>query len=154
VSRPLAARFAATAKPVSPARWHISLVGLGVAPTEATVDGLRGLAAAATMPAFRVGLDRAVSWKGRPGRRPLVICGGEATLGVELLQGQLHRALRACGLPLQLKPQFQPHLTLLWGDHDLAEQPIAPIRWTVREFVLLHSGDGRQSVLGRWALAS
>jgi RNA 2',3'-cyclic 3'-phosphodiesterase len=34
---------------------------------------------------------------------------------------------------------FTPHVTLWYGERELAENPIEPIGWTVREFVLIRS---------------
>jgi len=50
--------------------------------------------------------------------------------------------------------QSTPHLTLLYDARRVDEQPIDPIRWTVREFVLVHSllGQTRYIPLGKWPL--
>jgi RNA 2',3'-cyclic 3'-phosphodiesterase len=51
-----------------------------------------------------------------------------------------------------VKPQYEPHVTLLYDDRCVAEQAVDTVRWTVREFVLVHSlhGQGRYVFLGRW----
>lgn len=43
---------------------------------------------------------------------------------------------------------------LLYDPQGIAEHAIEPIRWTAREFVLVHSllGRSRHVPLGRWAL--
>jgi 2'-5' RNA ligase len=43
---------------------------------------------------------------------------------------------------------------MLYDGRLVAGQPVEPIRWVVREFVLVHSllGQTRHEVLGRWAL--
>lgn len=45
--------------------------------------------------------------------------------------------------------RFLPHMTLMYARHFVEKQPIAPVSWTVREFLLLHShyGTGRQDVV-------
>lgn len=156
LSAGLAARFARGARPVAISRLHVSLsfVGRDTGPPPAEMVGAaRALASRVAMAPFLVSLDRVVSWKGRAGHRPLVLTGREGAEGVELLRRAIHRAQASAGPRFGVERAFAPHITLLWGDHDLAETPIAPVRWTVREFVLLHSGAGRQTVLGRWPLA-
>ncbi|MDB5442074.1 MAG: 2-5 ligase [Phenylobacterium sp.] len=150
LSERLTQRFGRTARPMAASRWHISLDfvarGDGPPPSE-LIAHARSLAATIVMPAFVVALDRVVSWKGRPGRRPLVLCGEEGVIGVERLAAAI-RQVEGDGR----EREFIPHVTLLWGEHDQVEQAIAPVVWRVREFVLLHSMPGRQEVLGRWPL--
>jgi 2'-5' RNA ligase len=47
-------------------------------------------------------------------------------------------------------------VTLLYDDGLVAERPIGALRWTVREFVLMHSLLGRNArvPLARWPLPS
>jgi 2'-5' RNA ligase len=49
---------------------------------------------------------------------------------------------------------FMPHMTLMYASRFIEKQPVAPISWTVREFLLLrsHYGTGRQAVVMRQAL--
>ena len=49
---------------------------------------------------------------------------------------------------------FTPHVTLLWADRRVDEYPIAPISWTVREFVLTASlqGYARHIDVASWPL--
>ena len=156
VSDRLARRFARTARAVTQARWHISLMfvtGGCEPPPEARLAAIRTAADKVAMAPFTLAFDRVVSWKGRDGHRPLVLAGDEGLIGAEILNHQIHRALALGGLCVGRERAFIPHLTLLWGDHDLAEQAMAPIRWTVREFALLHSLPGGQQALGSWRLA-
>ncbi|MDB5476173.1 MAG: putative 2h phosphoesterase (2-5 rna ligase) protein [Phenylobacterium sp.] len=151
----LVRRLGASAKAVDAARWHVSLnfVAAGAdAPPAALVARAAALARQPAMPPFAVAFDRVVSWKGRVGHRPLVLTGDDGLIGVEMLSQRIHRALAAGGLGPPRERDFVPHLTLFWGDHDLAEQPIEPVRWTVREFALLRTAPGGQQVLGRWPL--
>jgi 2'-5' RNA ligase len=149
-------RFGASARAVDAVRWHVSVnfVAAGAdAPPPALVARAAELAGQAAMPPFALAFDRIASWKGRAGHRPLVLTGGDGVIGVEMLSQRIHQALAAGGLGARREPAFVPHLTLFWGDHDLSEQPIEPVRWTVRAFALLHTAGGRQAVLGRWPLA-
>ena len=47
-----------------------------------------------------------------------------------------------------------PHMTLLYTDQFIEKQPVEPVRWIAREFLLIHSfiGQARQEILGRWPL--
>jgi hypothetical protein len=71
--------------------------------------------------------------------------------GVAALQQALGGVLAKAGLAARRSP---PHLTLLYDVRRVEEQPVAPIGWTVREFVLVHSrlGRGLYKSLGRWPL--
>ena len=37
------------------------------------------------------------------------------------------------------KPQYTPHVTMLYDERAVEDHAIAPLRWTVRDFVLVHS---------------
>jgi 2'-5' RNA ligase len=155
LSEALAQRFRGGARAVAVSRLHVSLnfVGRDDGPPPAEVVAGAGMAASrVAMAPFLVSFDRLVSWKGRAGHRPLVLTGGDGAQGVDRLRRRLRAALVGGGLRPGPERAFVPHMTLLWGDHDLTETAVAPVRWRVREFVLLHSGAGRQAVLGRWPL--
>jgi 2'-5' RNA ligase len=53
------------------------------------------------------------------------------------------------GMARRVRRDFTPHVTLLYGDRAVDESPVAPIRWTVNEFVLIHSLKGHTHV-ARW----
>ena len=82
---------------------------------------------------------------------PLVLRGGS-----DGLTG-FHRALSAQmrGAGFDVPVSFTPHITLLWADRWVEEYPIAPIHWTVEDFVLVMSmvGQSRHILLGRWGMA-
>jgi len=50
--------------------------------------------------------------------------------------------------------QFNPHVTLLYGDNEFPETQVEPVRWTASEVVLIcsHEGESRYEALGRWPL--
>ena len=66
----------------------------------------------------------------------------------------LAAAMTTAGLGRRMASRYTPHMTLLYGDGELAEQAVETIAWTVREFVLVHSVDSKSPYvpLGRWPL--
>jgi RNA 2',3'-cyclic 3'-phosphodiesterase len=58
------------------------------------------------------------------------------------------------GLGQWIRPLTAPHVTLMYADRRVDSEAIAPIGWTVTEFVLVHSLLGRSQylALGRWPL--
>jgi 2'-5' RNA ligase len=101
-----------------------------------------------SMPAFRVSFDRVESFIGGA----LVLRGEEGVIGLELLCEKLKAAL--C---MKHTRSFVPHVTLLRDKrHLLPSIPVAPIEWTVSEFVLVHSllGKTTHRVVARFPLVS
>lgn len=135
-------------------RFHISLYHLGDYPRlpSPILFAVERAGAAVSMPPFEVTLHSARSFEGgKPDRKPLVLIGeGEGLT-------RLHTILGAClmrnGLPGQ-RGAFTPHLTLLYNSRTISEQPIEPIRFVVRDFVLIHSKRGlsEYEILQRWTL--
>lgn len=84
------------------------------------------------------------------GQHPLVLRGEGGALF------ELHAMLGAAMRKYGFKPAdaFVPHMTLLYGPRAVPLQPIAPIQFVAREFLLIHSevGLSRYTVLGRWPL--
>ena len=144
-----------TGKLVAPEHLHMPLVGLGVHAglPSGLVDLAMQAAAAITMPSFDVVLDRVRSLAGL--RRPLVLCGGEGVSGAAVLQLMIQIAMHELGIDAAGR-RHMPHVMVLDGWRGIVEEDeaVEPVRWTVTEFVLLHSLRGRrESVgLGRWAL--
>ena len=64
--------------------------------------------------------------------------------------------MKKAGIGQSVTPGFTPHLTLLYGDRIVTERSIEPIRWTVRDFVLVQSlrgrGESKHIHLARWPL--
>jgi 2'-5' RNA ligase len=110
-------------------------------------------AAVLAMPAFALTLDHAMSFAGRQWSLVLLPRAGAGEAEIEILYRVLGHALLRAGLGRRLRPRFTPHLTLLYGERGIEEQPIDPITWLVAEFVLIHSvrGEGHK-LLGQWAL--
>src|SRR5258708_5049990 len=137
---------------IDPQRLHVSLFFLG----ELTDDMARiACEAAAEVRAdpFEVRFDRTVSFRGRSGNRPFVLVGDDGLNGLLSLRRTLGVALAGRGLRRLASKDFTPHITLLYGERNVEKHPIEPIRWTVNEFVLIHS-VGCHVHLGRWPLRS
>jgi 2'-5' RNA ligase len=143
-------------KPLDADRFHITLHHLG------DYDGLpRGIVAAArdaaasvAMPPFGITFDRVVSFRGRPGNRPFVLCGSDGVAALMAFQQSLGMAMGKAGLGHKAEWHFTPHATLLYDDCLVTEQVVETIGWTVHEFVLVHSllGRGLHVPLARWPL--
>ena len=142
--------------PLATKRFHVSLHRLGGrAELPHDIVALASEAAASvTMPPFEVRFDRAMSFRGRPGSRPLVLLGSDGVAALIAFQQILGTAMKQTGLGRWVDADYKPHLTLLYDSRSLAEQRVEPVSWTVREFVIVHSllGQSRHSVLGRWLL--
>jgi 2'-5' RNA ligase len=64
--------------------------------------------------------------------------------------------LKTAGQKAKASPGFSPHLTVMRDVHArLPPTAIAPLRWPVREFVLVDSQPPRPyKIVGRWPLVS
>jgi 2'-5' RNA ligase len=141
--------------PLGAGRFHISLHGLGDytrLPDDA-IAAIGDAAKAVTMPPFRVGFDRAMSFRGDR-KRPLVLLGDDGVAGLTIFQHELVAALRKIGFARRREPAYNPHVTLLYDECPIPEQAVEEIGWTVREFVLVRSlrGQSRHLPLARWPL--
>jgi 2'-5' RNA ligase len=127
-----------TGRPLEAGHFHVTIRHLGdYAETPAKlIERATERASQVVMPSFRVGFDRAESFR----NGALVLRGDESLIGLEVLQQRLSDAFD--GRPQRAR-QFTPHVTLLRDQHQIAEQEIEPIEWTVREIVLVHSLLGR-----------
>ncbi|WP_369064572.1 2'-5' RNA ligase family protein [Burkholderia gladioli] len=152
----LAAEAGIGGKPHEAARLHVTLQLVGDYMHVPEVELARACIAAASveMPAFELGFDQVLSFKGRPEHWPLVLMPGAGLEALAELQRRLAGALRGTGLRMSMR-RFTPHLTLLYGTGRLDRRAIESITWTVGEFLLIHSwlGQHRYDVLRRWQLA-
>jgi 2'-5' RNA ligase len=121
-------------------RFHVTVQGLGNydgLPRSVVAKAIEAGAAVTSMP-FEVAFDRVTSFASSD---VLVLCGGDGVDGIVMLHHALGVAMRKSGLSVGW--QFTPHITLLYDGRRIEEQFIEPIRWTVRDFVLVHSLRGR-----------
>ncbi|MFZ4767661.1 MAG: 2'-5' RNA ligase family protein [Roseimicrobium sp.] len=142
-------------KPLATERFHVTLHHLGdydgVPESIVRAAAMAAEAAAAATSPVEVRFDQVKSW---PRSRVFVLCdqGGNASLldfqRRFMLELAKHRG-RSPGAA-----QFTPHVTLLYDDHIVAPELVAPVSWSVQEVVLVHSllGKTRHIPLGRWTL--
>jgi RNA 2',3'-cyclic 3'-phosphodiesterase len=132
---------------------HVSLLFLGRGSEHLARSACEAVADVKTAP-FEVSFDRTASFCGRPGNRPFVLVGGDTLDRLKSLGHALDAAIAEKGMSQKrggrrVQRDFTPHVTLLYGDRAVDEYPVAPIRWTVNEFVLIHSLNGHKHV-ARW----
>jgi len=148
----LRAKHTLKGNPIGVDRLHLTLHHLGsFACIPKEIVG-KASAAALSIHAkpFDIVFDRAKSFPRKVGNRPFVLTGTPAP-ELKEFHKNLGDALVGAGLRVD-RHSLTPHVTLLYDEHQVSEEPIAPIRWTAREFVLLYSiyGKGRHELLGRW----
>jgi 2'-5' RNA ligase len=165
---PAAAAIASTAKRLKAehglkgrvlanSRLHVTLHFFGdhVGLPQALVDALSAAASQLHHAPFDVSFDHAMSFAGRPRRRPFVLRGSDEGLAALMdFRRALSEALARHGLDHLVEARFTPHVTLLYDPQLRPRQPIEPIVWRVREFVLVDSliGQSRHVPLARWPL--
>ncbi|HZZ33878.1 MAG TPA: hypothetical protein VFE10_17980 [Phenylobacterium sp.] len=155
VAEGLRQRHGLKGRPAPAARLHLALNFVGTfrgPPTRAVMEKAASLADRVSGAPFRVTLNRAESLEGDP--HPLALLGDEGVIGVELLQGAIHKALVGGAMAPRRPPEFLPHVSLLWDKAEAPRQIVEPVSWMARDFVMLDSpqGEGRQEILGRWPL--
>lgn len=130
-----------------PGKLHLTLQFLGQVPPEtaAALPRLPTVRAAR----FTAALNSTQTWRG--GLAVLRPDEGEPA-GLHALARALGAQISEMGLPVECRP-FAPHITMArkaTGARAPLEAP--PILWTVRDYVLVASVQGRYEVLARWAL--
>lgn len=132
-------------QPFHPSRFHLTVHHLGDYPelaSERIAAALTAMARIAT-PAWNIALDHVASFRGRR-KHPIVLRCPDVHTGVHALWHESRVQFAAVGFAPWLQHDFNPHLTLFYGDRLLSLPiPIEPIAWTVREVVLVHSLLGK-----------
>jgi RNA 2',3'-cyclic 3'-phosphodiesterase len=135
-------------KLIPPECLHVSLLFLGRW-SEPVARYAREAVAGVKINPFEVSFDRTASFGGRLGNRALVLLGDETSDRLKSLGHVLGTAVAEKGMGRRAVRDFVPHVTLLYGQRAIDEYPVEPIRWTVNEFVLIHSLRGHRH-LARW----
>lgn len=157
LSRSLRKELNLKGRPLPLGHLHITLHHIddyaGLPPR--VVAAICDAAATVGMDPFEVEFDRVTSFSGRPGNRPLVLRGGDGLAELMKFQRGLGAAITRARVGRPVAPQFTPHVTLLYDDIQVEERAVEPIRWTVSEFILVHSllGQTRHVPLARWSLS-
>ncbi|WP_439471276.1 PIN domain-containing protein [Brevundimonas sp.] len=138
-------------------RLHITLIHVGDyqgMPPGSVIDALKQAGESMASNAFKVTLDSASSFSGAPGKHPHVLLGDRGVEALRAFRNDLLTAVIRHGVKPLSRQDFNPHVTLSYGDRRLPERPIRPISWRPEEFVLIHSEVGRSiyHTLGRWPL--
>jgi 2'-5' RNA ligase len=143
-------------KPLPTERLHITLHHLGDyagLPAKLVEDAQCAAGRVIAAP-FAVAFDRVASFAKRADTKPCVLLGTQEDTPLQQLRKQLGLCLIQAGLGKQVTRDFTPHVTLRYERVLLPEETVAPIAWTVREFVLVHSllGQTKHVILQRWPL--
>jgi 2'-5' RNA ligase len=136
---------------------HVTICPIGHFPDlpEERVEIACKVAGALIAKPFEIMLDRIRTYPNGREKLPLVAFAGKGVPAAKLFRHALAADLRRAGIMIA-KNLPDPHMTLFYDRRVVIEEPIAPISWTVREFVLVHSiqGEGRHKLLGQWPLKS
>jgi RNA 2',3'-cyclic 3'-phosphodiesterase len=151
----LAADLGFKGRLVRPDLLHVTLhpVGLYSTVPQSIVDAVGACADTVRMRPFTVSLNMAKNFRRRSGTALIVLCGDDGVLGLRTLHDTLADAL-AKRFGATRFVSFEPHMTLSYRAMSIADTPIEPINFVIREFVLVNSriGHGRHVVLRRWQL--
>jgi len=128
-------------------RLHITLFNLGEEASTERVALVDRIAPRVTTSPFEVAFNRVTSWPDA-----LVLLSDDKPAALTSFRRELGTALRRVW-PDRLRPAgFTPHITLMRGATCVEEQQVQVFRWTVNDFALVHSVDGRYVELRRWKL--
>lgn len=142
---------------VSPAVLHMTICPIGSRPelSDEYIDAACKVAGSLVAEPFEMILDRVRTYPNGQERLPLVAFADNDVARAALFRHALIADLRRGGVIVRRKLS-KLHMTLLYDRCIVAEEIIDPIRWIVRNFVLVHSirGEGRHVLLGQWPLRS
>ena len=116
------------------------------------IERAKRIGARIRYPSFPVRFEWTGSFKVGRERYPLVLRGEDGLKPlIEFRQEVCSQMVRA---GFAVTRNYTPHVTLLWADRCVDEYPIAPISWTVQDFVLVLSlvGQSRHIRVARWQL--
>ncbi|MBB3655919.1 2'-5' RNA ligase [Rhizobium sp. BK650] len=119
------------------------------------VFGAEQIAGAVRAEPFELVLDEVMSFL-HPGQsQAFVVCSRQENQALMDLRRQIQDGLFKAGLPYNAGGHITPHMTLVYDRKTvLPEKLDQPLRWTIREFLLIHSiyGKSEHHVINRWPL--
>jgi RNA 2',3'-cyclic 3'-phosphodiesterase len=136
---------------------HVTLNGIGSYRhlSDDIVFGAEQIATTIRADPFELVLDEVMSFR-HPGQpQAFVVCSRQENAALVDLTRQIQDGLFEAGLPYNIGGHLTPHMTLLYDRKTvLPEKLDRPLRWMIREFLLIHSiyGKSEHHVLGRWPL--
>lgn len=134
---------------VAAERLHITLLFLGE-PAPETLPCIEVAAARVRGERFTLMLDRIAWWR----HAGVLWLGPQPSAPLAALHTALAGEIAGCAIPLEARP-YRPHLTLM---RRLRRPPeplpqVVPLRWEVRDWVLMESTPAGYRALGNWPLA-
>ena len=102
---------------------------------------------------FSVRFDWTASFQHKDNRYPFVLRGEDGASALGDFRAALRDQMLREGFAVERS--FTPHVTLLWANRRVdGDYPVAPIAWTVRDFVLTASLQGlsRHIEVAHWPL--
>ena len=144
-------------RPIREDRLHVTLIHVGDyqgMPPLSVIEALKQAGESLAPAAFDLAFDKVSSFSGAPGKHPHVLLSDRGVEALRAFRADLFTAVIRQGVKPLSRQDFNPHVTLSYGDRRLPERPIRPIAWRPDEFLLIHSEVGRSiyHTLGRWPL--
>ncbi len=145
-------------RPLEARRFHVTLSHLGDfagLPQNIVAAAIEAASKVSTT-IFDVEFDWAASFSGKPGNLPFVLRAADGNDALMDFQRALCVEMIKAGVRYKGGSMFTPHVTLLYDAVSVPRQEIEPIRWIVREFVLIRSllGQTKHIALERWSLCA
>jgi RNA 2',3'-cyclic 3'-phosphodiesterase len=147
-----------TGKLIGITRLHVSLVGFGdhrgLPPTLVKLAEKVATRTASKTRPFDVSFTRVGSFRNSRRKKPFVLTNSNDNRGLEDLHFLFETELAAFGFSASNNAVFNPHLTLVYDEKVVPEEPIDAVEWNADEIVLVHSrlGESLHFHLGRWRL--
>ena len=141
-------------KPLSPGRLHITLHAIAhfnnTIP-QAVVDAAIAASARVVCPPLPIVFDHVRSFT--DSNAFVLRCSPSSDAALSRLRHSLAMELRRARL--HHEPSRNPHMTMLYDRHHIAQHVIEPICWTATRFALIlsHVGVGHHQWIAQWALA-
>jgi len=121
-------------------------------PLRKTIERAKSVGDRIKHPSFSARYEWTGSFDVHRDRYPLVLRGDAGLQSLIGFQQEIGMQMKRAGFGGA--GSYTPHVTLLWADRPVADYPIAPIAWTVTDFVLVMSlvGETRHIHVARWPL--